>query len=71
MNNRREFLKSLARLTLFSGLTLGLGRLAMPRSEGSADRSDERCRSNGVCRKCPLVKKCGHPTARSFREASE
>ena len=69
MNDRREFLKSLVRLILFSGLTLGLGRLSM--QKGSAEKLGDTCRRNGVCRKCPLVKKCGHPTARSFREITE
>lgn len=66
MNDRREFLKTLVRLTLFSGLVAGLARLAT-RKDSDA-QGDDACTRDGVCRNCPVLKKCGHPTARSFKE---
>jgi hypothetical protein len=69
MIDRREFFKELIRLTLLSGLLAGLARLAM--RNGSNDKLDDSCKRNGVCRNCPLLEKCGHPTARSFKEVGE
>lgn len=66
MTDRREFLKTLVRLTLFGGLLAGVARLATRKD--SAETPNDACTQNGVCRNCPLLEKCGHPTALSFKE---
>ena len=63
--NRRDFLKKSGRLFLL-GL-LGYGIFRSLRAAPDPLR-DSRCRGNGVCRGCPRLASCGHPTALSFRE---
>ncbi len=67
MSSRREFLKNMGRIMLLSGLTAGVAGLAT--RKGASSPKDDTCRRDGVCRNCPLLKGCGHPTALSFKEA--
>ena len=63
--NRRDFLKKSCRLFLLGLLGYGIFRSL----RGAQDAvGDSRCRGNGVCRGCPRLASCGHPTALSFRE---
>ena len=66
MTNRRDFLKSFVRLTLFGGLALGGAHLSL--RENPVGTQDKNCTGNGACRKCPLLKKCAYPRAISFKE---
>jgi hypothetical protein len=69
MNDRRDFLKDLCRLTLFGGLVAGITHLSLlPKSE---ETTGEECNRNDTCGKCPLLKKCEYPSARSFKEVVE
>lgn len=64
--NRRDFLKKSGRFLLLGLLGYGIFRSL----RGNPDSvRDSRCRGNGVCRGCPRLASCGHPTALSFREA--
>lgn len=67
MNDRRTFLKNLARIALLGGLASGVAKLAS-RKTSSAERNDVCARRDGVCRHCPVLKGCGHPNALSFKE---
>ncbi|MAX26825.1 MAG: hypothetical protein CMJ19_20220 [Phycisphaeraceae bacterium] len=69
MNDRRNFLKRIGRLTLFSGLTIG-GAHLVNQSKSESKRNDA-CKRDGYCRQCPLLKKCGTPIAISFKEAAK
>ena len=66
---RREFLKTLSRLTLAGGLAWWTARLAG--GSRGASRPADACHANGVCRQCPDANRCGHPTAISFRESGK
>lgn len=67
MNDRRDFMKRVCRLSLFGGLAVGGVHLAgQPKSTESQDAT---CAQNGVCRSCPVLGKCAHPNAVSFKEA--
>jgi hypothetical protein len=67
---RREFLKTLSRLTVAGGLVWLTARLAGNNSRKSSRPADV-CSGDGVCRRCPAANRCGHPTAISFREAGK
>ena len=71
MMTRREFIITAIRLALFAVLARLLFRSARP-SAGPfpAAPAQDRCRGQGVCRGCHYLAACGHPTARSFREAT-
>jgi len=62
--SRREFIKGAVRALFLGGLAGGMAWLA-----GRSRHSDACVSSNGVCRGCPALDKCGHPSARSYREA--
>ncbi|HOG50902.1 MAG TPA: hypothetical protein PKY10_09945 [Lentisphaeria bacterium] len=66
MMTRREFITSAIRLALVAFLA----RLLFQSARTSRAPLQDRCRSKGVCRGCHYLATCGHPTARSFREAT-
>lgn len=61
-NDRREFLKSVARVV---AAPLVIGTVT-----ALSSRSGERCTNQGICRGCGVVTTCGLPQALSFREAT-
>ncbi|MFG0249148.1 MAG: hypothetical protein ACF8OB_09705 [Phycisphaeraceae bacterium JB051] len=69
MNNRRGFLKRIGRWLLMGGLTAGSVHLAGQNKTN--DTENDVCQRDGYCRKCPLLKACGTPTALSFKEAEK
>ncbi len=67
MSERRKFLKRFFRLSLFGGL--GIGGVYLTTQKQNNESVNEVCQRDGLCRQCPLLKKCGTPTARSYKEA--
>jgi len=63
--NRREFIKVAVRGLATAGLA-GLAGVALWRAKGNRELGGE-CTGNGVCRGCPRVTACQHPTALSFK----
>jgi len=64
-NSRREFLRSFGRYISASAVVAGSVAVA---SRAARDRSAHRCTGNGVCRGCPVLRDCLHPTAFSARK---
>ena len=62
---RREFIGWSARFLLLGGL------LALVFRQGSSRRKTQDVCTDpkGYCRTCSALKYCGHPTARSFKDA--
>lgn len=61
--DRREFLRSMARKFALGGLVLGTGALAAKDNSGS-----QTCVNNGVCGDCDIYRDCELPQAMSRRE---
>lgn len=66
MPSRREFLRSAGRLLLLGGLVAGGGRLATRKKRAAS--SGTCATKTGVCRACPILAPCRHPTAISYKE---
>ena len=62
---RREFIGWSARLLLLGGLSA-----LMIRHGSTRRKMQDVCTDpNGYCRSCAALEYCGHPTARSFKDA--
>jgi len=64
---RREFVKELCKAGCLAALVWALGSLYVRRS---GNRGNDGCSADGVCSNCRLAKRCGHPSAISYRERS-
>lgn len=64
--SHRKFLKDAGRWLLLAGTALVGFRLATRKTP-----ADVCTNKSGVCRDCPALRRCGHPTALSFREAAK
>ena len=65
--SRREFLRSIGRLTIIAGLS-GAAVLLFKR-ERLILNDEQRCISQGLCRGCTIFEKCALPQALSARQA--
>ena len=63
--NRREFIRWSVRLLLLGGLFALVFRHGSSRRETQDVCTDPK----GYCRTCSALEYCGHPTARSFKNA--
>ncbi len=64
--SRREFVRSSFRYALLAGLAAV--SVVLVRKRG-ATLTNQDCISNGICRACSSVSKCGLPQALSFKQA--
>lgn len=69
MTDRRDFIKGTLRMTLLGGLAAGCIHLS--KQQKTTEIQLNKCKGNGICRKCPLLRKCGAPSAVSYKEAVE
>ncbi|MGL4854543.1 MAG: hypothetical protein ACRC37_04745 [Lentisphaeria bacterium] len=67
MNSRRHFIKKILRIFMLGGLI----KFVLSKSDNGQNfvKNNQSCSNKlGYCRKCPVLAKCLHPTAISFKQ---
>lgn len=67
--NRREFLRTLGRISALSVLGLGAGIITSKGLGGPLP--EQTCISNQICRNCTRVKACALPQALSYKQVQK
>ena len=65
-HNRREFFRTLARITVLTGLA-AVAAVTAALKNPKAKPNRQSCINRGLCKNCPAFKNCELPTALSIK----